>query len=108
MRRLLARALLLLLLLSAGGVVVAEDHSAGGPALSQFSLVALIEAHEPGSEVSLEHHPVCADCTGFVSILGLVSGLSLIAPVVSARRWPRSSLVRLAPLAFVPAAPPPR
>lgn len=108
MRRLLVRALLVLLLLSAGGVVVAEDHSAGGPVLSQFSLVALIEAHEPGSDVSLEHHPVCAECTGFASVLGLVTVLSLIAPVVRARRWLRSSFASLTSLAFVPAAPPPR
>lgn len=109
MRRLLARVLLVLLLLSAGGVVVAEDHTPGrGTVLSQLSLLALIEAHEPGSDVSLEHHPVCADCTGFATVLGLVAVLSHTAPVVSARRWPRSNLVTLAPLAFAPAAPPPR
>lgn len=109
MRRLLARVLLVLLLLAAGGVVLAEDHGPGrGTVLSQFSLLALIEAHEPGNDAALEHHPVCADCTGFATVVGLVAPLSFAAPVVTAHRWPRSRLVAVAPLAFAPAAPPPR
>lgn len=108
MRRLLARVLLVLLLLSAGGVVAAEDRPGRDAVLSQFSLLALIEAREPGSEVSLEHHPVCADCTGLAAVLGLVAILSFASPVVTAHRWPRTEFTTVAPLAFAPAAPPPR
>ena len=45
MRRLVVRVLLVLLLLSAGGVVGADHAAAEGTVVSQFSLVALIEAH---------------------------------------------------------------
>lgn len=79
MRNVLARVLFALLLLGAG-VVVAEDHrglaeTPEGAVLSQFSLLALVEAHEPGGDVSLEHHPVCTDCTGFAAVVGVI-GLS--------------------------------
>ena len=108
MRRLLARVLLLLVLLSAGGVVVAEGHSADSPVPSQFSLVALIEAHELGGDVFLEHPPICGDCTAFATVLGLVAVLSVASPVVTAGWWPRAMPRAFPLIAFAPAAPPPR
>lgn len=109
----LTRALLALLLLGAGGVVVAEDHRdlAETPAaavISQFSLLALVETHERGSALSLEHHPVCTDCTGFAAVVGVIDLTALVSPLVTAHAPVRHGLIMVLPVAFSPPAPPPR
>lgn len=113
MRNVLTRVLLALMLVGAGGVVVADDHrglaeTPAGAVLSQFSLLALLEAHEPGGDIAMEHHAVCTDCTGLGAVLGLIPLLTFATRVLTSGQRIRLKPFPTSSLALSPLAPPPR